>query len=86
MVEESSLIQLSLFVSGRKCAYAFMELPYSKRIRIAIDLGLLGSRRECALYETENHLWRKIFSRVKERNMVEEFWQSIQKRRASADS
>ncbi len=80
------MIQLSLFTSGRKCAYAFMELPYSKRIRIALDLGLLGGSREMALYETENHLWARIFSRVKERNMIEELWRAVQKQRDGTDS
>ncbi len=78
------MTQLNLFASGRQCVYAFLGLPYHERIRIALDLGLLGGEREVALFKSEDQLWKKIFSRVRERNMVEELWKSTQEQKLNA--
>jgi predicted phosphodiesterase len=61
----------------RRVVFQFFSLPYQVRLRLALDLGLLGEDDE----GDEAEMFRRVLLRVHERGLVEEFQRRIEGQR-----
>jgi hypothetical protein len=67
--------------SRRTLAYLFSSLPYQRRLRIAVDLGLIDDPASAI---KDQRLFELVLARAVEANLLSDLWAAIQGERGSA--
>jgi len=59
----------------RRLAYRFLTLPYSKKVEVALKLGLLKDEDRGA---EDSDLYRRFFHRAKTDNLLADLWKAVE--------